>query len=111
MSRLAAITGAPAASLLLLVAGFSDLAQSSYLDLGLVPGVLGPRWQDNRPIVLGHLLVGALDPRLVAVAVSDAALELVGDDGLRHAPQVLQRPDVAVDPVQALLAPARLSVA
>ena len=53
------------------------------LDLGLVAGVGRARGQDHRAVVLGELLVGALQPGLVAARDGDAALELVADDGGR----------------------------
>ena len=52
-----------------------------HLDLRLVARVRRPRGQDHRAVVLGELLVGALQAGLVAARDGDAALELVADHG------------------------------
>src|SRR5437773_269422 len=51
----------------------------------------------------GELFVAALQLGLVATRAGDAGLELIGHDRAAHAAQVLERTDVALDPVSDLL--------
>jgi len=68
------------------------------LDFGLVLRVIGPGGQDGGPIVPGHLFVGSVDHRIIAAGGGDAGLEVVGDEQLRAAPELLQHVDVRGDP-------------
>src|SRR5437762_12593176 len=58
--------------------------------------------------MLGQLLVGPLDPGLVAARHADPGAKLIRDHCTGHPAQVLEGSDVARDPVVALLRPARL---
>ena len=62
------------------------------------------------PIVLGELLVRALQARLVAARHDDAALELVAHDGGGDPAKEGEGPLMAGDPVRDLLRPGRLGV-
>ena len=73
------------------------------LDLGLVAGVGRARGHDHRAVVLGELLVGALQAGLVAARDDHAALELVADDGGRDAAEEGEGALMAGDPVRDLL--------
>ena len=68
----------------------------------------GPCGQDDRSVVLGQLLVGPLDPGLVAARDADCGAKLIRDHCSGHPAQVLEGSHVARDPVVALLRPARL---
>ena len=48
--------------------------------------------------MLGQLLVGAVDSRLIAAGHGDAGLEVVADHRLRHAADHVQGVDVRSDP-------------
>ena len=58
----------------------------------------------------GEILIGAIDPGLVARGLGDAGLQVVADDRLRHAADEAEGVDVHGDPVGEPLAPARLRV-
>ena len=63
----------------------------------------------HRGVVVGrHLLVRALDSRLVAAGHRDAGPQLVRHHRLRHAAEELKGADVAGDPVGPALRPRRL---
>ena len=78
------------------------------LDLGLVARLAHPRRQDRRAVVRGEILVGAIDPRLVAAGGGDAGFQVVADDQRRHAAEKAEGVDVGGGPVGEPLAPARL---
>jgi len=61
------------------------------LDLRLVPRRLRARGQDSRSVVSPELRRRPLDPRLVAARAGDCALQLVGHDRVRDAPNEGQR--------------------
>ncbi len=69
------------------------------LDLGLVAGFLRPRGHDRRPVVAAPLVVASLDSRLVAARTRHAALQLIGDHELGHAPEEGQGATVTADEV------------
>ena len=77
---------------------------------GLVLGFPRPRGYDDGAVVVGEVLVGAFDIRLVAPGAGDRASELVGDPQGGRAPEVLDHADVGVDPVGQLLGLGRLGV-
>ena len=79
-------------------------------DLRLVPGLRRPRGQDDGAVVLREFLVGPLHARLVAARHDDAALELIGHDGLGDAAEELEGALVARDPVRDLLGARRFGV-
>jgi len=64
------------------------------LDLGLVSGLARAGGDDGTAVVLGQLLVGAVQLGLVAVTPDDADLEVVGNPDLRDAAQVLEGVDM-----------------
>ena len=68
-------------------------------DLGLVARLARTRRQDRGVVVLGQLLVGAIDAGLIAAGRGDAGLEVVAHDRLRHAADRGQGVDVRADPV------------
>src|SRR5713101_530356 len=65
-----------------------------HFDLGLVAWPPRTRGEDCGVVVLGKLLVGAVDTGFIAARCSDAGLEVVADDRLRH-----EGVDVGPDPV------------
>ncbi len=69
-----------------------------------------PRRDDDRAVVGGQVLVGAVDAGLVAAGSGDGALQLVGDPHRGGAAEVLHHADVRVDPVRQLLGSGRLGV-
>ena len=84
--------------------------QHARLDFRFVPSLPGPGRQDHGAGMLGELLVGALEPGLVATGHRDAALELVWDDGAGDPAKVDEGPLVAGDPIRDLLRAGRLGV-
>ncbi len=70
------------------------------LGLGLVPGLVGPCRHHGELIVLGQLLVAGIELRIVAAGLGDAAFQVVGDDDGGGAAKVLERPDMAAQPVR-----------
>jgi hypothetical protein len=50
-----------------------------------------------------HLLIAAIDERLIAIGLSDAALEIVRDDQLRDARKELEGAHMGADPIVELL--------
>jgi len=63
--------------------------QHARLDFRFVPSLPGPGRQDHGAGMLGELLVGALEPGLVATGNGDAALELIA---LMCPPRLCGRP-------------------
>ncbi len=61
------------------------------LHLRLVPRGLRACRQDRRPVVATELRRGALDPWLIAARAGDGALQLIGHDRARDAPNEGQR--------------------
>jgi hypothetical protein len=72
-------------------------------DLRLVPGLRRPGREDDGAVVLRKVVVRPLHPRLVATRHDDAALELIGDDGLGDPAKELEGALMARDPVGDLL--------
>jgi hypothetical protein len=60
--------------------------------------------------VVGQLLIGGVEIRLIAAGLGDTALEVVGDDQLRHSAEVLEATGVTHHPLLQALAPGRLGV-
>ena len=58
---------------------------------------------DDYPIVLGERVKLGVDARLVGIAATDRAAQVVRDDHLDAAAAVAQRPFVGADPVLTLL--------
>ena len=77
---------------------------------GLSRGFAGPGGQDHGAVVLRELLVGPLQPRLVAAREGDAALELIADHGGGDAAKELEGPLMAREPVGDLLGAGRFGV-
>ena len=81
-----------------------------HFDLGLVARPPRTRGKDRGVVVLGQLLVGAVDPGLIAANRCDAGLEVVADHRLRHAADHVQGVDVRPNPVGKPFRPAGLRV-
>src|SRR5712691_755191 len=79
-------------------------------DLRLVSGLRRERRQDDGAVVLREVVVGPLQARLVAAGDHDAALELIGHDGLGDAAKELEGALVARDPIRDLLGARRFGV-
>src|SRR5688572_5704537 len=69
-------------------------------NFSLVPWFSGPCWHDGGPVMLRHLVIGAVQVRLVAAGPSDAGARIVGHDQLNGALVKLKRTHVTVDPVR-----------
>ncbi len=80
------------------------------LDLGLVARLADPGRHHGRAVVRRHLLVGAVDPGLIAAGGGDAGLEVVADQLPRGTAEEAEGVDVTTDPVRQALAPADLSI-
>ena len=79
-------------------------------DFGFVPRMRGPGGQNHRAVVLGELLVGALQPGLVAAREGDAALELVTHHGGGDPAKKLEGALMAREPIRDLLGAGRFGV-
>ena len=80
------------------------------LHLRLVARLAHPGRQHNEAVVVGQILIGAIDAGLVARRLGDAGLEIVADHRLRHAANRGERIDMRADPIGKPLRPARLRV-
>jgi hypothetical protein len=81
-----------------------------HLDLGFVARPPRTGGEDCGIVVLGQLLVRAVDPGLIAANRCDAGLEVVADHRLRHAADRAEGVDVRPDPVGEPFRPARLGI-
>ena len=54
--------------------------------LWLCPSACGPRRHDGDAVVLGHLVIGAVEIRLIAAGAVDAGARVIGHDQLRGRP-------------------------
>ncbi len=54
--------------------------QDGDFDFCLVARLAHARWHDRRAVMRRHILIGAIDPRLIAARGDDAGLEVVADD-------------------------------
>jgi len=80
------------------------------LDDGLVTWMARPGRHDGGAVVLRKLQVSAVDDRLVATGLRDAAAEIVGHEDRRRAAEELHHPDMRGDPRGEILGQARLGV-
>ena len=80
------------------------------LDQRLVARMTDSGEHDDYPIVLGERVKLGVDARLVGIAATDRAAQVVRDDHLDAAAAVAQRPFVGADPVLTLLRGAGLHV-
>ena len=80
------------------------------LDLGLVAGLVGARRDDHHAVVLGHLLVGGVHVRLVAVRFGHTGAQVVRNRQGGATPVELEGVLVGVTPVQKFLAAQCLGV-
>ena len=80
------------------------------LDLRLVPRLSRPRRQDADRIMRRHRAVGAVDLGIVEGGLVDAALQIVGNQQLRHAAEEAEHAHVRAGPVRQRLCPGRLGV-
>ena len=76
----------------------------------LISGAATPRGHDRDPVVTGEPEVRAVDHRLVATGLGDAAAQVIRDEDRGAALEVLQHPDVGTDPRRQVLAEARFGV-
>ena len=81
-----------------------------HFDFRLVAWLRRARGQDDGAVVLREVVVGPLHARLVAARHDDAALELIGHDGLGDAAEELEGALVAGDPIRDLLGAGRFGV-
>ena len=84
--------------------------QHAVLHLGLVLGPARAGRQHGHAVMLGQVVVGGVDVRLVARGLRHAAAQVVGYPQLGAAAEESQRPHVAAYPVRQLLAPGRFDV-
>ena len=78
------------------------------LHLRLVPRAPGPRRQHRHAVVVGQVVVGGVDVRLVAVGAAHGRAQVVRDHQLRTAPEELERANMRCRPVGKGLRPGRL---
>ena len=78
--------------------------QNGIFHFGFVPRFVGPRGHDRDAVVLGHLVISAVEIRLIAAGSSDTGARVIGNDQLRRAAEELESLHVAVDPVRQILA-------
>src|SRR5262249_23616578 len=74
---------------------------------GLIFGFIRTCWDNCGGVMLGHLLVCAIDVWLVEAGLGDARLEIVADDHRRHTAKVAEGASVRAEPSGELLWPGR----
>ena len=84
--------------------------EHAVLDLGLVLRAARTCRQHRHAIVLGQILIGRVDVRLVARNLGHPAAQVVGHPQFGGAAEEFQRSYMAADPVRQLLRPGRLDV-
>src|SRR6202030_3724339 len=80
------------------------------LNLGLVLWPPRPCREDRGAVMAGHLGIGSVYPRIVAIGVGNGGLEIIADHELRHAAEISEQVGMHADPVGQALAWASLSV-
>jgi hypothetical protein len=80
---------------------FGDL--HGHFDLGLVAGRRRPGGEDRRAVMCSELLVGALEPRLIAARERDPGLQLITHESGGDAAEEGEHPRVTPEPVGELL--------
>ncbi len=80
------------------------------LDLGLIARLTYSRRQDRDAVVFGEVLIAWVQIRLVPTGSPYAALEVVRNNGVRDAAEVLERPHVCTEPIRHRLGQGRLDV-
>src|SRR5215468_9900124 len=78
--------------------------QHGILYLRLISRFPRPGWHDGNAVVRGHLVIGAVQVRLVATRPVHARSWIVGNDQLGRALIILKGSDVASYPVAQILA-------
>ena len=78
--------------------------QNRIFNFGLVPWLVRPRWHDGGAVMLGHLVISAVDIGLIAAGAIDASARVIRHDQFRRAVEEIKGPDMAVDPVGQMLA-------
>jgi hypothetical protein len=84
--------------------------QNRILDRRLVSRLTHPRRNDGDPVVLGEVVVAGIDGGIVEGGVTDADLEIVGDQAGRNAAYMLQQPDMGGQPILRPLGPGRFGI-
>jgi hypothetical protein len=82
----------------------------AHFDLGLVFGLTNAGGDDGRTVVLGQVMVGGIQIRLVATRVFAPSFEIVRDYDLGHPAQESEHTNVGANPVGQILAPMGLGV-
>ena len=76
----------------------------------LVLGFADPSGQYDRSVIGGHLLICPVQVGLIEIGALDAAFQIVGDNRLGNAAEILKGVDVTGDPGRQLLVAERLGV-
>ena len=63
-----------------------------------------PGRQNRGAVMAGHLGIGAVDPRIVAIGVGNSGLKNIADHELRHGAEISEQVGVQADPVGQALA-------
>jgi hypothetical protein len=73
--------------------------QNGDLDLRFVARLPHARGEHDEAVVVGQILIAAVDARLITRRLGDAGLEVVGHDRLRHPTDRRQPVHMRADPV------------
>ena len=79
-------------------------------DFGFVSRLVGPRRKDSHRIMRRHRAIGPVDLGVVERGFVDAALQIVGNQQLRHAAEEAEHAHMRAGPVRQLLRPGRLGI-
>ena len=83
--------------------------RTAFSTLALSLGFVGPRGHDRDAVMLRHLVIGAIEIRLIAARAVDAGPRIIRHDQLRGSVEKLEGGTWQVDPVRQILARARLA--
>jgi len=76
-------------------------------DFGFIARFIGPGGQDRNAVVLSHLVIGAVEIRLIAACPRDSGTRVVWHEQFGDALEKLKGAHMAVDPVRQILAERR----
>ena len=71
--------------------------------LGLVLWFADAGGNDNRAIMLSHLMIGRIDVRFVVAGSFNSRFKIVRNKDFRDAPKESKRPDIGLDPGRKVL--------